>query len=100
MTNLEMVKKVANNIEEGHLHSKVSGNRNWVICLRNLNGKRYVWTASRFGNAGRMCDSFADILNYNIKYFFFTYKKDFVKMLRALNESGNYNFLAGCREFL
>ena len=96
MRDIEIVRNAVKNIVEGQYYSKVTTNRNWVICLRTLeNGPRCVFDACKFGDAGRMCDTFEDIQKYDIKYFFFTYKKDFVKMLKALNESGNYRFLAG-----
>lgn len=93
MTTREMVKKVADNVNETKLYSKVTTNRNWVICLRNIKTDRYVWEACKMKDADRMCHSFEDIAKYDIKYFFFTYKKDFVKMLHTLKDSNNYRFL-------
>ena len=68
--------------------SKVTGKRNWMIATANVNEKLIIRYAGTKG-AGAWCEScfLTDIAKYNYRWFYFTYKKDYEKALKALKEA-------------
>lgn len=73
---------------ENKLYSKVTTNRNWGIQLQTIpsTGERYA-TAGRW-NSLTHCYFLTEIRERHIRWFSFTYKKDFKEMVKVLEDSG------------
>ena len=76
---------------ENELGSVVRGNRNWAIKTMVL-GELKIAYVGRYGamkRRGLMGDRIAAIEKYNIRWYKYTYKRDFEKALKML-ENDNY----------
>lgn len=78
---------------ENNLFSKVEGRRNWVIRVQTSSqtGNRFIYYKGGFGKACRLNCMEAylrDIANEKIRWYEFTYKKDYLKALEILKECG------------
>ena len=70
--------------------SKVEGNRNWVIKTEVYDGKK-VAICNRFGELkrrGHMVELLKTIAKYHIRWYEFTYKKDYMKAIEILKNNG------------
>lgn len=86
-----MMNLVAMDIEN-KIGSRVEGRRNWVIRVETLsNGKRIVSYCGGFGEAvreGWMSASLTKIGKKKIRWYEFTYKKDYMNALSKLADIG------------
>ena len=91
----ELAIGVLNMDRESKYFSKVKGNRNWCIRTERLiteEGKTYksAWMG-RYGamtRHGMMGESLRYICKYNVRWYEFTYKKDFEEMVSLLEADG------------
>ena len=76
---------------ENELGSVVRGNRNWAIRTEVLGSLKiaYVGRYGAMKRRGLMGARIAAIEKYNIRWYKYTYKKDFEKALKML-ENDNY----------
>lgn len=88
---LEIIQGLTEMMIDNELHSKVSGNRNWIIKVENADsGNRYITYAGRPGNASYFMQRgfITDIVKYKIRWYYFTYKKDFDEAIEKLTSIG------------
>ncbi len=77
---------------ENTLGSKVDGRRNWAIRIENHDGVKVAY-AGGYGRMARrnLLGEYVRIIKKNqIRWFEYTYKKDFKTAVKALEEAG-YN---------
>ena len=72
------------------LFSKVSGKRNWVIRVEHKNKIAYVGRFKALADRGFMSSKVKTIAEKKIRWYEFTYKKDFMPMVFIL-ECANYD---------
>lgn len=68
--------------------SKVDGRRNWVIRVENRDGKRVITYKGGYGEAvrwGEMSCLLREIGEKKIRWYTFTYKKDYIEALKTLD---------------
>jgi hypothetical protein len=89
MANLSEIIAELNNLKrEETLCSKVQGRRNWVIRTEFINNKMYVRYAGSFGGADRfgyLTESLQYMAEHHVRWYVFTYKKDYTETLNKLN---------------
>lgn len=74
---------------ENTLGSKVKGRRNWAIRIENHDGKKIAWVGG-YGQMRRrnLLGEYIRIINkYQIRWFEYTYKKDFKVAVKALEDA-------------
>jgi len=79
---------------EGAINSKVDGRRNWVIRVETINGQRVITYCGGYGEAlryGRMSCLLRELGQYKIRWYKFTYKKDYKDALSKLMAAGAVN---------
>ena len=79
--------------EENNIMSIIKGNRNWGIKTEIVpeSGKKYAYIG-RYGalcRRGLMSELIKNIIKYHIRWFEYTYKKDFESAV-AMLENNNY----------
>ena len=79
--------------EENNIMSIVKGNRNWGIKIEIIpeSGNKYAYIG-RYGalcRRGLMGEFIRNIIKYHIRWFEYTYKKDFEEAVTML-ENNNY----------
>ena len=80
-----------NMLGENERTSKVEGRRNWLIRVQELNGKNRIVFAGGWGEGKRqgwMIEQVSYIVEHNVRWFEFTYKADYLKVLNNLKENG------------
>ena len=77
---------------ESTLGSKVEGRRNWAIRIENHDGVKvaYVGAYGQMRRRNLMSEYIRIIKKYQVRWFEYTYKKDFKAVVKALEEAG-YN---------
>lgn len=95
MEMMEMAVALMEMEEENKVFSKVRGNRNWAIRTErfvNKEGKEckfaYVGRFGALNRANLMSALIVTIAKYNIRWYEFTYKKDFMEALQKLERDG------------
>ena len=92
---IEMIAGMAVMNIDNKLNSVIKGNRNWVIRKESYvceDGS--IWNhayISKFGEmkrTGLFNERLKDICKHNIRWYYFTYKKDFLKAVKTLEENG------------
>ena len=76
---------------ENNLGSKVRGNKNWAIRVMTYSDDYKPAEVGRYGTMnklGYLGASFKDIAKYQIRWYYFTYKKDFDEAVKKLEENG------------
>ena len=77
---------------ENALNSRVIGRRNWVIRVQNTeDNERYICYAGGFGQANRygyLSERLSFIAERKVRWYEFTYKKDFLSALEELKKLG------------
>ena len=79
-------------IKTDDMVSKVCGRRNYVIYLCNNTATLYGWGQAK--RSGILSATFKYIKEHKVHWFEYTYKKDALKMMTALAQSG-YNVRMG-----
>lgn len=79
-------------IKTDEMVSKVYGRRNYVIYLCDNSATLYGWGQAK--RRGILSATFKYIKKHKVHWFEYTYKKDALKMLTALAQSG-YNARMG-----
>ena len=79
-------------IKTDDMISKVYGRRNYVVYLRDITATLYGWGQAK--RKGILSATFKHIKEHKIHWFEYTYKKDALKMMTALAQSG-YNVRMG-----
>ncbi len=97
MENKEIINDLIRLINDQAIFSKVSGNRNWAIrTKRFVDDKGEECKYAAVGRYGIMEDrhmldaSVNESIEYNIRKYIFTYKKDLEEMIKILKADG-YN---------
>ena len=92
---MEMAIGMAKMKRENKLFSNVKGNRNWAIRTERWTNdegiERKVAYVSRYGMMARrgMFSEFVRVIvKYNIRWYEFTYKKDFEEAIKLLEVDG------------
>lgn len=73
------------------LYSKVEGNRNWAIKVETLRTGRKIATCNRYGvlkRRGYLSAFLWEIAEYHIRWYYFTYKKDYEEIKKILENNG------------
>lgn len=73
------------------LYSKVEGNRNWAIEVETSKSGRKVATCNRYGvlkRRGYLTAFLTAIAEYHIRWYYFTYKKDYEETKKILENNG------------
>lgn len=91
---MEMAIELKKMEEENNIMSNVKGNRNWGIKTEIFpkSGDKYAYIG-RYGalrRRGLMSEFIKDIIKYRIRWYEYTYKKDFEEAVTML-ENNNYN---------
>ena len=88
---LKMALDLKKMTEENKVMSIIRGNRNWEIKTTNYNGRKcaYVGRHGAMKRNGQLGAFIRDIGKYNIRWYTYTYKKDFDDALTML-EKNNY----------
>lgn len=91
----EMVIELTKMDIENKLFSNVKGNRNWAIQTKryiNDDGIELKWAyVARYGmmeRRGCFSEFLTDIAKYHIRWYKFTYKKDFEEAIKILESDG------------
>lgn len=91
----EAVKMMSNLVAmeiENNSHSKINGRRNWVIRTEIYDGEKCVVFHGAFGEGERRGwlapESLKNIEKYSIRWYKYTYKKDYLKALEELKNDG------------
>lgn len=94
---MEMAINLINMDYENSLYSEVKGNRNWSIRTEHYviadNEEIKIAYVGRHGALERrhmFSEFIRDIIKYNIRWYNYTYKKDFEKNITRLAENGFY----------
>ena len=75
--------------KEQKLASIVRGRKNYVIRTEMDNGvTAYVGTLKALHDKGLKAAFLVDVVKYHIRWFYFTYKKDFMTAVNILEENG------------
>ena len=91
----EMLMNLAVMEIENTIGSKVDGRRNWVIRMETWGEKRVIAYRGGFGKADRggwLSARLTDIGEKKIRWYEFTYKKDYMAALNKIKEGGAYDW--------
>lgn len=73
---------------ENTLSSKVCGRRNWMIKVYHKDQSALAFTTGEMVRRWLTSDRLSDIAEYHIRWYTFTYKKDFLQAVKTLEEWG------------
>lgn len=83
---------------ENKMNSKVEGRRNWLIRTEVMNGVKYIMFCGGYGEGDRRGwlapEMIANIGKYSIRWYTYTYKKDYLEAVKMLKENGYKEFYA------
>jgi hypothetical protein len=90
---MEMALEIKKMDEENKIMSVLRGNRNWGIRIEIMpeSGNKYAYIG-RYGTLerrGLLSELISEIVKYHIRWFTYTYKKDFEEAITML-ENNNY----------
>ena len=73
-----------------NLCSKLDGRRNWAIRIEEREDRKvaYVGGYGRMADCRMMSAYLKEIAKYHIRWFKYTYKKDFKKAVKVLEDNG------------
>lgn len=88
----EIISGLTEMVIENEINSKVEGRRNWVIRTEVRNGKKVIPYAGGYGRAVDIGwvgpELITTIVKNSIRWYEFTYKKDYLEALKKLENKG------------